>query len=211
MHPVLTKPSSLISPGVYALILGSPRLRQMLLPEGLLTSPYRILNYQATLTLEDPKGMRATFQRTQQVRFLQEGVSGILDHYWGEGVSLAFYDNEAGSLEDSFKDEGRRHLVIGLKRTMGRGEVLKFEVVRRAMAQFTRDEEWVETIIDHPIDRLGYSVVFPKGRPCRRAVLHHEGLEAPLSVSKLAGGQTVVCFRVDHPHSNVPYTVRWSW
>lgn len=211
MQATVTEPSSLVSPKLYALILTSPRLRKMLLPEGLITSPYEILDFQATLTLEDPEGMRATFQRTQRVRFLQDGVSGILDHMWGKGVALTFYDNEAGSLEDSFKDEGRRHLVIGLKHTTKRGESLKFQVVRRAMAQFIEDEEWVETIIDHPIVRLGYSVVFPKERPCDRASLHYEGGEIPLPVVKLAQGKTVVRFKIDRASKDMPYTVRWSW
>ncbi|MCL5736267.1 MAG: hypothetical protein M1274_11875, partial [Actinobacteria bacterium] len=138
MQATVTKPSSLVSARIYALILTSPRLKKTLLPEGLITNPYEVLNNQNTLRLEDVKGMIATFQRTQEVRFLQDGVAGFLDHFWGDGVPLTSYRNEAGRLEDSFKDEGRRHVVIGLKRPMARGETLKFDVVRRAMAEFTK-------------------------------------------------------------------------
>lgn len=213
MQAAATKPSSVVSPRIYGLILTSPRLKKILLPEGLLPSPYKILDFQGTLTLEDPEGMRATFQRKQVIRFLQGGVSGILDHFWGDGVPLTFYENEAGSLEDSFKDEGRRHLVIGLKHRMRRGDVLNFEVVRRAMAEFIiKPVQRLETIIDHPIDRLGYKIIFPKDRPCQRAVLlHNEGLETRLPVVRLAGGKTMVRFDVRQPISHSPYTVRWSW
>jgi hypothetical protein len=69
-------PVPVVSPRVYALILGSPRLRKMLLPGGLLTSPYEVLDYAATLTLHDARGMYATFARRQRIRFLQNGVGG---------------------------------------------------------------------------------------------------------------------------------------
>ena len=117
-----TDSASVVSPNIYSLIATSPRLRRMLLPEGILASPYEVLDYDATLTLGDTKGIKADFQRTETVRFLQSGVAGILDHVWGDGVALTYYHNEAGNLEDSFNDQGRRHLVIGFKRAMRRGE-----------------------------------------------------------------------------------------
>jgi len=203
--------SSIVSPRTYALISSSARLRRKLLPEGACLSPYEILDYQATLTLEDPRGVRATFRRQQRIRFLQEGVSGLLDHFWGDGVPLTFYHHEAGRLEDSFKDERHRHLVIGLKRPMHRGESLAFEVVRMAMVGFTKDEEWVETSLDHPIRGLSRSIVFPAERPCQRATLSYEGSKVPLPVIRLARGLTLVRFRVDQPRMDTPYTVRWSW
>ena len=73
---------------------------------------YEVLDYDATLTLGDTKGIKADFQRTETVRFLQSGIAGILDHVWGDGVALTYYHNEAGNLEDSFNDQGRRHLVM---------------------------------------------------------------------------------------------------
>jgi len=52
-----------ISPRGYAWILGDPWLRRAVIPGGLLTSPYQILQYRSVLTLHDPEGMRATFVR----------------------------------------------------------------------------------------------------------------------------------------------------
>ncbi len=201
----------LVSDRIYALISSSPRLKGMLLPGSLLTSPYEILDYDATLTLDDPEGIRATFQRTQNIRFLQDGVSAILDHMWGDGVVATLYDNNAGRLGDSFKDGDHRHLVINLRRSMGKGETLAFEVVRKAMVGFTKNEEWLETRIDHLTKRLIRNVVFPKQRPCLYATLQHDGLEIPLPVMKLAGGKTLVRFDVHRPSIDTPYTVRWSW
>ncbi len=117
---LVTPPTDVVSPKVYGLILDSERLRAKLLPQGILGSPYEILDYRATLVLADPRGHRATFHRTQRVRFLQDGVAAILDHLWGDGVTLTHYHNTAGALGESFKDAGTRHLVIDLKRAMAR-------------------------------------------------------------------------------------------
>ncbi len=79
------------------------------------------------------------------------------------------------------------------------------------MAQFTNDKEWMDLTIDHPTDHLAYNIVFPKKRPCQKAVLHSEGLEVPLSLIKLGNGKTLVRFDVRKPRIDTPYTVRWSW
>src|SRR5436305_5352072 len=120
------EPSSIVSDRLYALILSSPRLKKQLLPEGLSVSPYRVLDYHATLALGDKKGSTAVFERTQRVQFQQQGVGAILDHFWGAGVQLTEYANTAGRIADSFRDEGRRHLVLELPRPMVRGETLEF-------------------------------------------------------------------------------------
>ena len=211
MQPAATQPSLIVSPRIYSLILTSPRLKKMLLPAGLLTSPYEILDYQATLFLHDPKGMKATFQRSERIRFLQDGIAGIMDHFWGDGVALASYHNDAGILKDSFRDHGRRHLVVGLKRPMSRGEELGFEVVRSAMVGFTEKEEWLETTLDHPAQHLSRSMVFPKYRPCLSARLHYDGHEADLPITVLADGRTAVGFNIQKPNACAAYTLRWSW
>src|SRR4051812_18049204 len=155
----------LVSPKVYGLILDSKQLRSRLLPGGPIGSPYEVLNYQASLVLADPEGRQATVRRIQQIRFLQDGVSAILDHYWGDGVLLADYQNTAGLIGDSFKDQGVRHLVIDLGRAMARGETLTFAVERTVTAGFTDDEEWLEATIDHPASHLGQRILFPIERP----------------------------------------------
>ena len=171
MISIYTERTSVVSPEIYALILTSKILKAKLLPRGLTLSPYKVLDYQAVLTLHDVRGVWATFRRVQRVRFVQDGVSAMYGHAWGDGVLLAHYHHGAGTLDDAFKDGNRRHLVIALRRPMGRGETLAFDVERTALAGFTRDEESLETTIDHPVERLGAAVVFPRQRPCLTATL----------------------------------------
>jgi hypothetical protein len=126
MFDAAAEQSPIVSAPIYWLILTSPQLRQMILPQGLVSSPYEILDYQSTLILHDPQRVHATFHRAPQIRFLQDGVSAILDHAWGDGVVVTSYTNGAGRIKDSFRDAGRRHLVIGLPRHMRKGEGLSF-------------------------------------------------------------------------------------
>jgi hypothetical protein len=203
MKAALAEPQPLVSPRIHALILFSPRLRRMLLPAGILTSPYEVLDCQATLVIHDPRGIKATFHRGQRIRFLQDGVAGIMDHFWGDGVAITSYHNEAGVLMESFRDEGRRHLVIGLGRRMGRGEELLFGVERTAMVCFVGKREWVETRVDHPTRRLSRRVVFPRERPC----LRHDGAEVDLPITVHADGRTSVGFNIRKPLDCAAYTI----
>ncbi len=209
MSQILNRP--VVSPSIYALILTSPNLRQALIPEGPLSSPYEVLSYQGTLTLHDKKGTKATFERTQQVRFEQDGVSAILDHIWGDGVLITNYYNSAGSIEDSFKDQGCRHLMIELRKRMSRGQALEFKAERTIMEGFKGQENWWEINIDHPVHQLENSIIFPKTRSCQEAILQSGDKQTALPVIRLSDGRAVVRFSIAKPFAGIPYRVSWKW
>ncbi|MFN0074001.1 MAG: hypothetical protein ACKVVP_21185 [Chloroflexota bacterium] len=206
-----SEPDLIVSPRIYALILASPRLKRRLLPEGFICSPYKVLDYDNTLVLEDTKGSQAVFRRRQRIQFQQDGVSAILDHFWGNGITAAEYSTSAGRIIDSFKDGSRRHLVIQLKRPMRLGEILEFTVERRSMEMFTQPEGWEETTIDHPIHRLSRTIRFPKARPCQTAQLECNGQVIPLHVLGTKGGTTEIGLRVPKARPDTPYVIRWFW
>lgn len=200
-----------VSAEVYAQILASPRLKQLLLPEGFICSPYRVLDYDNTLVLEDTKGAGAVFRRRQRVQFQQDGVGAILDHFWGNGVPITGYATTAGRVVDSFKDGSRRHLVVQLKQPMQRGQILEFTVERRAMEMFTLSEGWEETTIDHPMRRLSRTIRFPKGRPCQRAQLEVRSQVIPLHVLETSDGVTEIGLQIPKAEADTPYVIRWHW
>lgn len=204
-------PLRLVSATATARILATPHLAQRLLPEGLVRSPYAVLDFDATLTLHDARGMRATFARTQQVRFCQEGVSAILDHTWGDGIALTDYRTDAGALVGAIRDGARRHLMLALPRRMHRDEEFTIRIRRTAMATFLAQEEWLETVVDHPIAQLHRTIVFPPERPCRVAVLEDGTSATQLPVQHGQDGQTSVAIEVPRPVAHQPYRIRWAW
>jgi hypothetical protein len=200
----------LITPKVQSLILSSKVLRDALAPEDFEMSPYDVLDYQGVLTIHDTAGMRATVERRQYVRFLQNGVSAILDHMWGTGI-LAYYENSAGKIGPSFLDAGRRHLMVNLRRQMAKGDRLRFVVRRVVMASFLDSHGWLETAIDHPVRNFGQTVIFPKGRPCQEAVLQLEDELFELPIHELPDGRTTIRFQAPYPDPEPICLVRWLW
>ena len=204
-------PSGLVSAAAYAAILTTPYLRRLLLPAGLLPSPYAALEYHATLFLHDAGGVRATFARQQTVRIQQTGVGAILDHAWGDGVLLTDYQTDAGSLVTTLRDGDHRHLVLALRQPLALGTAFTFRIRRTAMVAFTRADEWLTTTVDHPIGRLTKRVVFPVDRPCQQARLVGRAGDQPLPVQRLADDRTVITVVLPQAQAHHPYTVRWSW
>jgi hypothetical protein len=209
--PAVQPTTTVVSPRVYGLIVDQPDLLRRLLPEGLGTSPYEILDYHATLTLLDPQGSEAVFRRTQRIRFLQEGVASILDHLWGDGVQVAGYDHTAGPIRESFHDGGVRHLVIDLPRPMRRGETYAFSVARTARASFTQPEEWLETTIDHPITTFHQQIYFPKERSCQQAELVIDDQVEALTPVALEDGRALLEVERTKPPTDTPISIRWRW
>lgn len=210
MMQYLADATPVVSPRINAIIWSSPRLRQILLPESPLISSYEISDYDSTLILHDTDGTSATFSRRQKIRFLQNGVSAMLDHFWGDGV-VTYYHNEAGTLEDSFIDHERRHLVVRFRKAMRRGETLNFAVERKSLVGFTQDEEWLETIFDQRVAVFSQAIIFPKGRPCSRATLLTDTGKILLPVFTLPDGRAIVRFHLDNLQPRVPYTLIWNW
>jgi hypothetical protein len=193
------------------LILESPRLCKALLPEDANSSPYEILDYDATLVLHDVRGARATFHRAQRIRFAQNGVSALMDHAWGDGVLITNYQHTAGHLADSFKERGKRHLVIELERAMAQGEELEFSVERESMEMFGAENGWVTMMVEHPIRRMRRVVVFPEGRRPWNAILNVSGELTPVEIRSDLLGRAVIDVVIQSPIPHVPYTIHWLW
>lgn len=203
-------PSEVISARVYGLILSSPRLRSQIIPQGLALSPYRVLDYDHTLTLCDPNGIEATYTRSQKIVFQQSGVSALLDHAWSEGV-LVDYACSAGRTVQTLKDAGRRHFVVELPRNMMANETLEFQVERTEMEAFLGRTEWVEVTIDHPVEYVRQSILFPAGRPPMQAMFSGDGSARLLKSIELAGGQTLVHAVIPNPKPHTRYRIDWVW
>jgi hypothetical protein len=124
---------------------------------------------------------------------------------------LTHYRHSAGTVDASFRDAERRYLLIKLKHKAAKGDQLTFTVERQAMETFVGTEEWVETILTQQVARITRSIVFPKGRPCRAATLHHDGQARLLPIVQLSQGRTSVQFEISRPDTGSPYRIHWTW
>jgi hypothetical protein len=169
------------------------------------------LEFDAILDLTDKSGRVAVFHRTEKIRFQQQGVAAILDHYWGSGVANVGYSTTAGPLGDLIHDQGIRHQVIELPRTMGRGEEFAFTTERTMMETFLSKANHAEIVIDHPVGQVTCAVLFPRDRPCQTAEFVTSELRGRLPVSVLPGGRTLIRVQVPRPQAHTPYRVEWIW
>jgi len=61
---------------------------------------YEVLEYEATLELEDPEGKGATFKKREKVCYLQDNVIAYQDQAWGDGEILVNYRCSPGTPVD---------------------------------------------------------------------------------------------------------------
>jgi hypothetical protein len=132
---------------------------------------YEILDYDSTLEILDPKGEKATLTRREVIRFLQNNVVAIHDHAWGDGEIFAEYHCQPGVPVDFYEHGSRHNILISLRETKDRGDVIDLWVERVIEDGLLKEQEWLETEIDHWMKRLTLSIIFPKDRLCRRATL----------------------------------------
>jgi len=178
---------------------------------------YEILDYDSTLEIADPKGEKAILTRREVVRFLQDNVVAIHDHAWGDGELFARYRCQPGVPVDFCEDGSKWNVLISLRETKNRGDVVKFWIERVIKGGFLEKNEWLETEIDHLMKRLKLSVIFPKGRPCRKATLSRRstGKTVLLTQKHFAflpdGRRHKLTWETKRPKLHDRYTIKWVW
>lgn len=178
---------------------------------------YEILDYDATLEIMDPEGKEAWLIRHQVIRFLQDNVVAIHDHAWGEGDNIfAEYHCQPGVPVDFYKDSSKYNILISLRETKNRGDVIDLWIERLITGGLTEEEEYLETDVDHLTDHMKVSIIFPQERPCRRAILTQKSSKDTMPLegrnfSNLTDGRQVLTYETRHPRLNDLYTIKWRW
>jgi hypothetical protein len=75
---------------------------------------YEVLEYEATLELEDPEGKRATFKKREKVRYLQDNIIAYQDQAWGDGEILVDYRCSPGTAVDRYRSGYKTKVVAAL-------------------------------------------------------------------------------------------------
>ena len=177
---------------------------------------YEILDYDATLEILDSKGKKASLTRREVVRFLQDNVVAIHDHAWGDGKLFAKYHCQPGVAVDFYEDGSKHNILISLRETKNRGDVLELWIERVIKDGMLQKQEWFETEIDHWMRRLRLSVIFPKSRPCRRATLSRRSTGKTTQLPQkhfalLPDGRQKLTWETSHPKLHDRYTIKWAW
>jgi hypothetical protein len=181
-------------------------------PSGL----YEILEYESVLELTHPKGKTALFKKRQRVKFLQDNVIAFQDTAWGDGRFLEDYRCSPGVDVDQYKEGDRWNVLISLRETKSRGDVEDFYIERRIKGGFTKREEWWQIEMRYQTRSLQISIIFPKKRHCKRAVLVERNRNrssplGPAAFSELPDGRQVLTWERKSPRRFEVYTIKWRW
>ena len=191
-------------------ILG--RLRNRFRYHGL----YEILEYDTTLEILDSKGKLAVLTRREMIRFHQDNVVAIHDHAWGDGELFAQYRCQPGVPVDFYEAGSKYNVLISLRETKNRGDVIELWIERVIRNGLLQKQEWLETEIDHLMKALKMAVIFPKKRPCRRAILSRRSTSKTTLLPQkhfalLPDGRQKLTWQTRRPKLHDRYTIKWAW
>ena len=177
---------------------------------------YEVIDYESTLEIVDRRGDTAVLRRREVIRFLQDNVVAIHDHAWGDGQIFADYQCQPGTPVDFYKDGSKFNVLISLRETKNRGDVMEFWVERTIRQGLLQQIEWLETEIDHRTKDLRLSIIFPKERPCRRATVSKRSTGKARVLSQkhfalLPDGRQKLTWETKNPKLHDRYSIRWMW
>lgn len=177
---------------------------------------YEILEYDATLEITDPTGEEANLTRHEVIRFLQDNVVAIHDHAWGDGDLFAEYHCQPGIPVDFYDDGSKHNILISLRETKNRGDVIDLWIERVIKGGLLGKDEWLETEIDHRVKYLKLSIIFPRRRRCQRAILTRRSTNQTITLegryfSTLSDGRQQLTWEAKYPKLHDLYTIKWRW
>ncbi len=212
LHAFITKNPVLILKNM----LGFWKLIEQLRTKRGYHGMYEVLEYNSTLEIMDPGGKAARLTRHEVIRFLQDNVVAIHDHAWGDGELFANYECQPGVKVDCYPDGSKRNILISLRETKNRGDTINLRIARDIMGGFLEKEEWLETEIDHWMEHLKLSIIFPQERPCRRAAVTQRSTGETTALdgqyfSRLSDGRQILIWEINRPRLHDLYTIKWRW
>lgn len=177
---------------------------------------YEVLEYDSTLELVDSKGEWATFKRLQKVRFLQNNVIAIQDHVMGDGDVVDDYRCSPGIVADCYPEGDHWNILISLRETKSRGDVEDIYIERRVRSGFTKSEEWRQMEVWTPIKDMRLSIIFPKDRHCKRAMVKRRKANKTIPLGQeyfhiLPDGRQKLIWEKKNPRLAEVYTFQWIW
>lgn len=177
---------------------------------------YEVLDYEATLELQDPCGEAGHIHKTEKVRYVQDNILAYQDHAWGDGEILLNYRCSPGVEVDRYTPGQKTYILISLRETKRRGDIDEFHIDYDIKNGFLRDRELWETEIRHRTRQLTLHLIFPADRPPQRLwqieYLCRRTQEVDLSTkTRLADGRWQITWHTERPHLHERYQLQWEW
>jgi hypothetical protein len=177
---------------------------------------YETLDYESTLEIHDPKGLKATFSKIKKVRFLQSNIISYQDYAWGDGEILHNYRSNKGKAVDRYRSGYKTYILLSLREVKNRGDIDEFNIqwnIRRGF--LTRDGYW-GTDVSQPTKHLKINIVFPKSRPPLHLTLEENQRQRTRTLGseaqkQLLDGRWMVTWETNKPKLHELYVVRWIW
>jgi hypothetical protein len=208
--------AQLVASDWISLVIQAWRFLTRFLGQEVYPGMYEILDYDAVLELKDTRGRTAVFRRRQKVKFLHDNIVALQDQVWGDGEPLAGYKCSPGVAVDRYKHGFKQIVLISLRETKGRGDILEFNTERKIRDGFARPDEWFQIELNFKTRRLRLAVIFPKTRHCQRAILVERNRNRSTVLdqdrfSLLPDGRQMLSWEVTGPPTNELYTLKWRW
>ena len=117
---------------------------------------------------------------------------------------------------DFYEDGSRHNVLISLRKTMNRGDVLNLRIRRLIRKGLLKPPWWLETEIDHLMKHLRLSIIFPKERLCQEASITRKSTQRTMPLGAqhfrfLRDGRQQLTWETKAPRLQDLYTIKWVW
>jgi hypothetical protein len=177
---------------------------------------YEVLDYETTLEINDRNGTKATVNKQQKVRYLQDHIIAYQDQAWGDGEILVDYKCSPGIPVDQYRFGHKTIILISLRKERNKGCTDEYNIQWGLKDSFVKDVESWATVIQHCTKKLRVRIIFPADRPPihvtliesrRRKRVHFEDN----AKKQLPDGRWQVIWERVKPKLYEEYILEWKW
>lgn len=177
---------------------------------------YEVLEYETTLELHDTTGKKATLNKREKVRYLQDNIIAYQDQAWGDGEILVNYRCTPGIPVDRYRSGYKTHILISLREVRNKGNIDEFNIARVIRRGFLRPDGFWATEINHLTKHIRVNVIFPKTRPPNRTNLLVKNRQrshklGDKSTKRLPDGRWQITWEKSKPRLHEQYILKWDW
>jgi len=177
---------------------------------------YEVLDYETTLELQDRKGNKASLQKLEKVRYLQDHILAYQDQAWGDGKILLNYRCAPGVPVDIYRSGYKTHILISLREVKKKGDIDEFNIEWGIKNGFLRKTGFWSTEISQRTKRIIVQVIFPKSRPPSVSWMIEKNIQRTHLLDgntkkRLPDGRWMIRWEKNHPRLYEQYILKWEW